>query len=314
MRHRPDAVLSARYDRVVARRLCAGANVFVGWSSQCLASLRMARAHGMITVVERGSAHILWQRDTLVGEEERTGIRSHPPGSATIDRELEEYATADYIAVPSGFVARTFVERGIHPARLLVNPFGVDLSRFDGIRGERRAGGLRVLHVGSVSLRKGVHYLVPAVASVPDARLELVGALEPGIERVVAQPHVDVVGPVPGAELPRRYRDADVFCLLSLEEGLALVVAQAMAMALPVVVTENTGAAELVTDGVEGFIIPARDTAMAADRLRLLAADPALRCTMGTRARERVTAGFSWNDYGDRARAVYRRIVAAHMQ
>ena len=119
-----------------------------------------------------------------------------------------------------------------------------------------------------------------------------------------------MAGAVAGSALPRFYRCADVFCLLSVEEGLALVIVQAMAMGLPVIATPNTGAEELIQDGVTGFIVPARDPAAAAERLRQLAGNRELRRDMGRRARARVANGFSWSDYGARARALYLRIAS----
>jgi len=196
-----------------------------------------------------------------------------------------------------------------------VNPYGVDLSLFS-VRGMRRplppnaSHGLRVLHVGRVSPRKGVHYLVDAVTRVPDARLTLVGALDAGMDAILrGKACVTAVGAVPGSALPRWYGDADVFCLLSVEEGLAMVIAQAMAMGLPVIATPNTGAEELIEDGVTGFIVPARDPAAAAARLHELAGAPELRREIGRRARARVADGFGWAHYGERARANYARIA-----
>jgi len=310
---RCDPFVSERHDRIVASRLRPGADVFVGWASQCRRSLAAARVLGMTTVVERGSAHIEWQRRQLAEEAARTGLRVELPHPRTIEQELAEYETADFIAVPSAFAARTFVESGVAASKLLVNPYGVDLSRFDGAgRGDEAPGAapdaLRVIHVGRVSAQKGVHYLVDASRRA-GARLTLVGAIDPGMGAVVREPHVTAIGAVPGAALPDHYRRADVFCLLSIQDGLALVVAQAMAMGLPVIATPNSGAEELITDGENGFIVPARDPAAAAARLRLLAGDPARRREIGLRARARVATGFDWAHYGARARAHYARIA-----
>jgi hypothetical protein len=305
-----DAELAARFDRVVAGRLKGGADLFIGWSNQCLASIGTAAALGMITIVERGSTHIQWQQQVLQEESERTGLPTEVPTAETVGRELAEYAAADYIAVPTRFVADTFVRRGVDPDKLLINPYGVDLSRFDGQRPpDARSHGLRVLHVGQVSVRKGIHYLVRAVERVPGASLSLVGNVDPRLRPLLASSRVRVLGPVPGATLPDRYREADVFCLLSVEDGFGLVVVQAMAMGLPVIVTPNAGAAELIEDGVNGFVVPVRDPDRVAEMLEVLTDDPRLRLEMGRRARETVLRGFSWSDYGQRAARIYRRVT-----
>ena len=124
---------------------------------------------------------------------------------------------------------------------------------------------------------------------VPEATLTLVGGISPAMGTHVRKyERVKAIGGVPGRELPRWYREADVFCLLSIEEGLALVLLQAMAMGLPVIATPNTGAEDLIEDGVHGFIVPARDPKAAAARLQQLADAPELRRQMGAPARARV--------------------------
>jgi glycosyltransferase involved in cell wall biosynthesis len=242
-----------------------------------------------------------------------TGLSVEVPSERTIDQELAEYDSTDFIAVPSSFVATTFVGRGVSPAKLLVNPYGVDTSFFAAAHSPQpntTKGGIRVLHVGRVCARKGVHYLADAVSRVPGARLTFVGSVDFDLQRLPGnQQQATVVGAVPGPELPHWYRQADVFCLLSIEEGLALVTLQAMAMGLPVIATPNTGAEELIEDGVHGFIVPARDPGAAAARLQQLADDPDLRREMGNRARARIVEGFDWAHYGDRARAHYARIT-----
>jgi glycosyltransferase involved in cell wall biosynthesis len=309
---RKDAFISERHDRIVAARLRSGADVFIGWSSQCRLSLAAARRLSMKTVVERGSTHIEWQRDQLQEEMRLTGLPVDLPSSRTVEQELAEYDSADFISVPSAFAATTFVNKGVPASKLLVNPYGVDLHMFDvsdAVRPHRQEAGIQVLHVGRVSARKGVHYLADAVSRVQGARLTLVGSEEEGIRKFLGQPSTAVIGAVAGSELPSWYRAADVFCLLSIEEGLALVIVQAMAMGLPVIATPNTGAEELIEHGVHGFIVPPRDPAAAAERIQQLAGDESLRRRMGQQARARVAERFDWTHYGNRARAHYLRIM-----
>jgi glycosyltransferase involved in cell wall biosynthesis len=90
-----------------------------------------------------------------------------------------------------------------------------------------------------------------------------------------------------------------VLALASVEEGLALVQGQAMACGCPVVATMATGAEDLFTDGVEGFIVPDRDAAALAGRLQQLADDPALRGRMSAAALARVKHLGGWDRYGE---------------
>ena len=93
----------------------------------------------------------------------------------------------------------------------------------------------------------------------------------------------------------------------SIEEGLALVQGQAMACGLPVIATTNTGAEDLFTDGVEGFIVPIRDPEAIREKLLRLYHDPELREEMSRAALSRVQSMAGWDDYGVRAEPYLRR-------
>jgi glycosyltransferase involved in cell wall biosynthesis len=111
--------------------------------------------------------------------------------------------------------------------------------------------------------------------------------------------NVSFTGSIPQPELARRISRSHVLALASVEEGLALVQGQALACGCPVVATAATGAEDLFTDGVEGFIIPDRDTDALALRLQQLADDPALRAQLSAAALARVHHLGGWDRYGD---------------
>ena len=84
-----------------------------------------------------------------------------------------------------------------------------------------------------------------------------------------------------------------------------MVQAQAMACGVPVIATENTGAADLFTDGVEGFIVPIRDAGAIREKILALYENPAMREQMGEAALARVRKLGGWDDYGVRAADYY---------
>ncbi len=73
------------------------------------------------------------------------------------------------------------------------------------------------------------------------------------------------------------YRSSTIFVLPSLEDGWGVVVSEAMACGLPVIVTEHTGAKDIVDEGINGFIIPSRDVAAIKEKIILLYNDKKLR-------------------------------------
>jgi glycosyltransferase involved in cell wall biosynthesis len=117
-------------------------------------------------------------------------------------------------------------------------------------------------------------------------------------------------GTFPQATLLHEFAQASVFTLASLEEGLALVIPQAMACGIPVICSTNTGGADIVRDGQDGFIFPAGDVEALKSHLRWSYDHQDRLKQMGQSALERVQTGFSWNDYGDRIEAAYQKVLA----
>lgn len=291
----------AEFDAWVRRkRRREPAAVVTGLSSFATTTLAEASARGEATICDRGSWHILETMEVLAAEAARWGLPPVPFDPWIIERELTEYDLVDRIVVPSTTALSSFIRRGHDPTRLTVIPYGVDLGAFaPGPEAERDP--LEVLCVGTVGLIKGQAYLTRAFARArrPGAKLTLVGPVEPGVEQALELgDDVELVGAVPRQEVARRMSRAGVFVLASVQEGLALVLAQAMASGLPVVATEATGARDLVTDGVEGYVVADRDIGALTEALDRLLADPEQALEMGSRARARACALGGWDEYG----------------
>lgn len=300
-------IASDWFDRRAAQRLPA-CDVCTAWSSFGLHTIRKAKRMGAMTVIERGSTHIEFQRDILKEEYGRFGIDMDPIPPGIVEKELQEYSEADYIAIPSGFVRRTFLDRGVPEAKLIHEPYGVSLTQFRPT--PKRDKVFRVINVGTQSIQKGTYYLVRAFAelNLPDSELWLVGSIGEELRPLLApfEGKFRHLGPFPQAELVNFYGQADVFALCSLQEGLAMVQAQAMACGLPVVCTPNTGGEDLIRDGREGFIVPTRDIEALKEKLLFLYQNGDAAKEMGENALRRVRSGFSWDDYGERVLRAYQ--------
>ena len=281
-------------------------NALSGFATDTLAA---ASARGAATFCDRGSWHILEQKRVLDEEADRIGVLPPEFDPFLVDRELREYELADRILVPSEPVRRSFLRRGIEPSRVVKVPYGVDVSAFCPPSGQRRHGA--VVSVAAVGLRKGHHHLLQAfrLLRTADANLTLVG---PVSRRWAArlrldEPGIRATGRVGRDRVIDELQQASVFVLASVEEGLALVIAQAMACGLPVVATEATGAEELITNGVEGILLPAPsdDTDLAAAIDSILSDDDLARA-MGTAARHKVESLGGWDRYGQQLVQVFR--------
>jgi len=116
--------------------------------------------------------------------------------------------------------------------------------------------------------------------------------------------HADVMC-VPVSET---YGRASVLVHAALEDGFGLVVAQALASGRPVIVTDATGASELVEDGVNGFVVPAGSAAAIREKLELLASDAALARRMCEQA-PRAVARLGYDTFAAAVLAFYREIA-----
>lgn len=282
-------------------------------SSFGTAGLRKARRAGALTVCDRGSSHISYQDEILAEEFARWRMPYRPIDERIIERELTEYAESDLIVVPSTFAYRSFVEKGVPPQKLRLVPYGVSLEMFKPAPKSDRV--FRVIYVGAMSLQKGLGYLLEAVAGLdlPDFELTLIGSALPE-SRGLFERHAGRfkhLGIIPKAELYKFYSQGSVFVLPSVQEGLALVQAQAMACGLPVIATTNTGGEDLFTDGVEGFIVPVRDPVSIREKILYLYENPAVRDEMARAALARVRSLGGWNAYGEKMVEIYREALAA---
>ncbi len=291
-------------------------DVYVGLSGSALAAGKRAKSRGARFVCDRGSSHIRTQNELHREEYDRWGINGKGVDPRVIEAEEAEYAEADRITVPSSFVYRTFIDRGVAPEKMRKLPYGVNLSRFEpvGTPPEER---FDVLFVGAMSLRKGVPYLVQAFQKIdhPAKSLTFVGSIEHEVmemlhRRKLWPANARALGHVPQTELKTLMSRSHVMVLPSIEEGLALVLAQTMACGCPVIATTNTGAEDIVTNGDEGLIVPIRDVDALADRMQFLADHPEERAVMGQKALAKVRGFGGWHAYGERAMAIYQDAVA----
>jgi glycosyltransferase involved in cell wall biosynthesis len=308
--YNPQYLIHEAFDRLACRRL-EPSDITVGWSSFFLRTMRVAKQMGAVTIVERGSSHMLYQQEILREEYGQLGLMPTLAHPRIVEKELEEYEQADYIAVPSHFVKRTFLERGTPEEKLIYVPFGVDLDEFGQV--PKDDDRFRVVYAGGMTIRKGVHFLLQAFCelNLPNAELFLVGAMREEMQHFFKryEDRFTWIGHVPQRELHKYYSQGSVFVLASLEEGLAMVLPQAMACGLPVICTENTGGSDIIRDGVDGFIIPIRETEAIKEKLLFLYDNPDLCRKMGRSAQERVATGFTWDDYGERIVRAYEKIL-----
>ena len=177
-------------------------------------------------------------------------------------------------------------EYGISPSKVHVIAPGVDLNLFRPRSEPRRPGSVRILFVGGDLERKGGCDLLDAMALLDGAELDLVTAtssveVPAGVRCRIHR------GLTPQSnELLDLYRQADIFVLPSRSDCLPQALAEAAACGLPMVATRSGAMAELVQDGINGFLITERSPRDMAAALRRLISNESLRQAYGAHARQ----------------------------
>lgn len=288
-------------------------DALISISGSGLKTGKLVQERGGKFVCDRGSTHQRFQAELMREEYVRWGLPPEPEKRHITAREEAIYAAADAITVPSQVAKRSFVAMGVAEEKVEVIPYGVRLDRFRK-SGEVPADSFEVLFAGQVAVRKGIPYLLEAFARLrhPKKRLTVVGAMAANMEALLRRlptHEVTFTGSLPQADLMERMGRSHVLVLPSVEEGLALVQAQAMACECPVIATRATGAEDLFIDGVEGFIVEDRDVQALADGMQRLADDKGLRERMAAAAVERVRLLGGWDAYGERWDALLHRLT-----
>jgi len=298
----------------VTRESCrhlGNAQCLVGYEGFALPAFEAARARGHCRLVlNYPVAHHRQRRRVRLEEIAREpefavtwpDFDDWPAGHE--ERLDEEIRLADAVLVGSTYAADSFVAEGVPRSKMHVVPYGVDLQTFTPGPSLRAADDttFRAIYAGQLTQRKGIAQLLRGYQQFArsDTQLTLVGSIV-GSDAPL-QPFADLFEHVPHQTRPalaQRYRSSDVFVFPTLIEGMPLVVLEAMACGLPVIVTAN-GPGDLVRDGIDGFVIPERDPQAVCDALDRLYRDPELRRQMARSAAARALE-FSWDAYATKA-------------
>jgi glycosyltransferase involved in cell wall biosynthesis len=296
VRRRRDWLMLAgdlHFDGYVAAHL-PEAQAFQGVVGQCTRSLEAAKRRGMVTVLDVVNTHVDDFRAHMDRESRKFGLKG-AIGPVMHRRMLKEYQLADVVRVMSERAGRTFLARGFPAERLVVATPPLDVADFPQARFAEST--FRVGFVGLIEPWKGFHYLLEAwdALKLKDAELVLWGG-----SGSRAATHMLRDFQARNASLQVRpaevrhvgygevYGKMSVLVHPSLSDGFSYAVAEAMASGVPVIVTDNTGAADLVEDGVNGYVVPIADVRALQERLEHLHRHPELLPAMGAKARETV--------------------------
>ena len=275
--------------------------IFFSYDTGFLEPARWIREQGGKSIVGQMDP-ARYEVDLVKAEEKRwPGWARHSvevPESYFQRREAE-WAVADLVMVNSEWTKAALIRQGVAADKIVIVPLAYEAPPVES-RGSRVESSfldntinnpafsssprpsslvprrtLRVLFLGQVILRKGIQYLIETARLLEKEpiHVDVVGSIGISDAAVASAPaNMTFHGPVSRDHTEEFYRSADLFVLPTLSDGFALTQLEAMAHGLPVIATPNCG--EVVSDGVDGLIVPASDSNALAEAFQLLLQDP----------------------------------------
>ena len=194
------------------------------------------------------------------------------------------------------------------PIRVIYN--GIDTKLFTPARQSHSPQReIRVFFSGNLTLRKGAQWL-PEIARRlnKNIRIYYTQGLRTKNDLSPA-PNLQSVGAVPFEKMPDRYREMDILLMPTVREGFGLSVAEAMATGLPVVASDCSSIPELIDNSAGGFLCPVGDVDLFAEKINILADNPALRKEMGEYNRAKVERMFRLDQMADNYKQLFEEIL-----
>jgi glycosyltransferase involved in cell wall biosynthesis len=295
------------------------------WAARVLrigAAMRAERADVVLTKAKKAARMAAFGRTT--GARGRVVLFLGATHELSRRRWLDRFTWrhVDAGLVVAHGAARWYAEEGFGPPeKMHVLWKGVDLRAFDAARAGEAAtraalglgpDALAVGTFGRLAWQKGLDAFLEAVRLVrprfPHARFFIVGGGRdaPAIADAASAPALGGAVTLLGQrdDAPALLAAMDIIVQSSRREAMAQTTLEGMAAGRPVVSTMTCGADEAIEDGVSGLLVPVGDAAALADRIVLLAGDPARRAALGRAARRRIEAEFTYDRMLERCEAI----------
>jgi starch synthase len=295
------------FQQVLPDKILHRANIVIGFDTSSWIIANRCRKLGKKFILDVSIAHSLEKNRTYEYIREQ-----YPDWAFTAEiknqdyLQLEQYElkVADAIVVASLFTKKTLMANGIDGDKIFINPYGVDLHRFQVKSSFVTKKTIRFLFVGLLDARKGLPLLLSIWRKFSNEQVELslVGPVSEEIREQVERynfKNVTIVGKLPHIELPKVFHEHDVFIFPSFFEGFGLVILEAMASGLPVITTNATCGPDIIENGKEGFVVEAGDGVNLESTIRHFIDNTGSIKEMGLLARRKAEQ-YSWDAYGNR--------------
>ena len=272
----------------------------IGYEMCCVRIFEEAKKYRIPCILDAAACHYEWMDKKIPSR--MSGVDSKV-GQILRRRKKLEINLADKIICTSSLARSTYTAAGVSEACTLVNLPGYDSNIFRFLPRQQTSTPMRFIFVGQVEYHKGIDILIAAFQRLVTIHLT-VELLIVGSGRLVkkfrACKNVKFLGKMSQPEIFNYFRESDCLVLPSRFDSFGMVVAEALASGLPVIVSENVGAAELIDQDQNGWVIPAGDVDKLFDTMSFCVQNKAIlekmseNCANTKRLQD-------WGGYGDRA-------------
>jgi alpha-maltose-1-phosphate synthase len=292
-------------DRQVAEHHLEGLDAIYSYEDLAATTFKKAKQQGILCLYDLPIPYYQMTGDIMRQEAElfpalAPAIENLRESPEKIDRKQQEIQLADRIFVASSISKQSLLDINVDAEKISTIPYGAPVDYFQ--PQPKQDDTFRALFLGQISPRKGVHYLLTAWENLKLHNAELVLVGQNRFPTGWLEQYSDVckyVSSIPHLLLNQYYSRASVFVFPSLIEGFAMVLLEAMACGIPIITTPNTAGPDIITDGIEGFIIPIRDVAAIEEKLEWCYSHPQELAAMG-RAARRKAEELTWGLYRQR--------------
>lgn len=222
------------------------------------------KAPSIKRILDVSIANRLFMKENFIKDMEQTNDYNIKKEQAELwdenncKRYLEEIKDSDYFLIASNVVKRSMMFSGVREDQMFMAPYGVDSHKFNFIQKESLQLPLKLVYVGQVNYRKGIHHLLNVMDSFKENEVELYMAggyndTTPLYQQYKDRRNIHFLGFVTRDVLANLYQKCDVFVFPTLGEGYGLVILEALSCGVPCIVSDLAGGDDAIFNGYNGF-------------------------------------------------------------